>query len=52
MSAADGRGAPPPVIPLAVNLASFNDILFILEKSLIVQKGQYVRDRFSLLYDE
>jgi len=44
MSGTDGRGGPP-VSPQAVNLTSFNTILFILEKNLVVEKGQYVRDR-------
>jgi len=44
MSGTDGRGGPP-LTPQAVDLTSFNTILFILEKNLVVEKGQYVRDR-------
>jgi len=44
MSGTDGRG-DPPVAPQAINLTSFNTILFMLEKNLVVEKGQYVRDR-------
>lgn len=44
MSGTDGRGGPP-VTPQTVNLTSFNTILFMLEKNLVVEKGQYVRDR-------
>jgi len=44
MSGTDGRGGPP-VTPQAVNLTSFNTILFMLEKNLVVEKGQYVRER-------
>ena len=44
MSGTDGRGGPP-VTPQAVHLTSFNTILFILEKNLVIEKGQYVCDR-------
>jgi len=51
MSGADGRGGPPLIVPDALNLASFNDILFMLERNLIVDENQYVCDHslFSLL---